>query len=237
MTQVFINRPIRSFFLLTALLLFASGGLAPANAAQPAILIPPPDLDLSSEASSETAVLAGGCFWGVQAVFQHVTGVTEAVSGYSGGTAKDATYKLVSRGATDHAEAVEISFDPRRISYGEILRIYFSVAHDPTELNRQGPDHGRHYRSEIFTTNDRQQKIANAYIAQLDRAKIYDAPIVTKVSKLTRFYKAEAYHQDYATRHPDQPYIVRHDLPKIAALKEHFPNSYRKIPVLVGKVD
>jgi peptide-methionine (S)-S-oxide reductase len=188
----------------------------------------------AAEASGlQTAVLAGGCFWGVQAVFQHTKGVTKAVSGYAGGTKESANYETVSAGRTGHAESVEVTFDPSVISYGTILQIYFSVAHDPTELNRQGPDEGPQYRSEIFTTNDAQAKIATAYKAQLDQAGALKQPIATKVGALTAFYPAEGYHQDYATLHPNNLYIVYNDLPKIENLKRLFPDRYRPTPVLV----
>jgi peptide-methionine (S)-S-oxide reductase len=181
----------------------------------------------------QTAVLAGGCFWGVQAVFQHTKGVTKAVSGYAGGSKESANYETVSSGRTGHAESVEVTFDPSVISYGTILQIYFSVAHDPTELDRQGPDEGPQYRSQIFATTDAQAKLATGYIAQLDHAGAFKQPIVTKVGALTAFYPAEGYHQDYATLHPSNLYIVYNDLPKIENLKRLFPDRYRPTPVLV----
>ncbi|MDT3381987.1 peptide-methionine (S)-S-oxide reductase MsrA [Labrys neptuniae] len=197
-------------------------------------LVAPPTLDSRPGAASETAVLAGGCFWGVQGVFQHVKGVTSAVSGYAGGTADTATYETVSTGSTGHAEAVRIRFDPRLISYGRILQIYFSVAHDPTQLNRQGPDSGTQYRSQIFTTSAEQARIAAAYVSQLDGAKTFARPIATRIAPLRGFFSAEAYHQDYLTRHPTQPYIAINDLPKVAALQQLFPTVYRSDPVLVA---
>lgn len=197
-------------------------------------LVAPPTLDSRPGAASETAVLAGGCFWGVQGVFQHVKGVTSAVSGYAGGTADTATYETVSTGSTGHAEAVRIRFDPRLISYGRILQIYFSVAHDPTQLNRQGPDSGTQYRSQIFTTSAEQARIAAAYVSQLDGAKIFARPIATRIAPLRGFFSAEAYHQDYLARHPTQPYIAINDLPKVAALQQLFPTVYRSDPVLVA---
>jgi peptide-methionine (S)-S-oxide reductase len=205
------------------------------SAAEPAHLVPPPALDEKAPAGamSETAVLAGGCFWGVQGVYQHVNGVTGAVSGYTGGDKAHAIYEVVGTGATGHAESVRITFDPRQISFGQILRIYFSVAHDPTELNYQGPDHGTQYRSAIFPQNEEQAKVAKAYIAQLDKAKAFDAPIVTTVEPGKNFFPAEGYHQDFLTLHPDYPYIVYNDLPKIANLKTMFPAEYRANPVLV----
>jgi peptide-methionine (S)-S-oxide reductase len=182
----------------------------------------------------ETAVLAGGCFWGIQAVYQHVKGVTNAVSGYAGGAQKDALYETVSAGRTGHAEAVQVTFDPREVSYGKILQIYFSVAHDPTQLNRQGPDSGTQYRSEIFPQNEAQAKTAKAYIAQLDAAHVFKKPIVTKIEPDHAFYPAEAYHQDFLTRNPRYPYIAINDLPKIEDLKRLAPDVYRAAPVLVA---
>jgi peptide-methionine (S)-S-oxide reductase len=198
--------------------------------------INPPLADLPNSAPSGTgrAVFAGGCFWGVQAVFQHTVGVTSAISGYAGGTPAAPSYEQVSSGGTGHAESVEITFDPKQISYGRLLQIYFSVAHDPTQLNRQGPDGGTQYRSEIFATSDAQQRAAEAYIAELDKARAFPRRIVTKVERLRAFYPAESYHQDYATRHPDSPYIAAYDLPKIANLKKLYPEFYREWPVLVG---
>jgi peptide-methionine (S)-S-oxide reductase len=189
-----------------------------------------PDAVLAPAASTpgrETAVLAGGCFWGMEGVFEHVKGVLDVVSGYAGGKAMTADYETVSTGTTGHAESVRITFDPSQVSYATLLKIYFSVAHDPTELNRQGPDVGPQYRSEVFATNDEQARVARAYIAQLDSAGVFDAPIVTKVSALDAFYPAEAYHQDYMLHHPDQPYIVFNDRPKVEHLKKDFPALYR----------
>jgi peptide-methionine (S)-S-oxide reductase len=193
-----------------------------------AAAIPNPTVDaaLATAKSKQTAVISGGCFWGIQAVFQHVKGVISATSGYSGGAANTAEYELVSNGDTGHAESVKIVYDPSQITYGQLLRVFFSVAHDPTELNRQGPDTGTQYRSSIFYGNDDQKKIAEAYIAQLDNAKIFPSPIVTQVVALKAFYPAEAYHQDYATRHPDNPYIVYNDAPKVAHLRQDFPELY-----------
>ncbi|HJT11574.1 MAG TPA: peptide-methionine (S)-S-oxide reductase MsrA [Dongiaceae bacterium] len=203
-------------------------------AAEDAVVIPAPAIDLQpGPRSTEVAVLAGGCFWGVQGVFQHVDGVTRAVSGYAGGDANGASYKLVSRGATGHAESVEITYDPRTISYGKILQIYFSVAHDPTQFNYQGPDIGPQYRSAIFPTSEEQARVARAYIAQLDQAHVYGDTIVTTIEPGHTFYPAEDYHQDYLTLNPTQPYIVINDLPKIANLKRVFPELYREEPVLV----
>ncbi|MGC1553227.1 MAG: peptide-methionine (S)-S-oxide reductase MsrA, partial [Bradyrhizobium sp.] len=182
--------------------------IAPSLAAEDAAIIPPPAADVQSANSIQTVVLAGGCFWGVQGVFQHTAGVVNAVSGYSGGSKTTADYQMVSTGTTGHAESVEVKFDPKKISYGKILQIFFSVVHDPTQLNRQGPDSGTQYRSAIFTTSDEQKKVADAYIAQLNAAKVYRKPIVTKVGPLEGFFAAEAYHQDYLTLHPNQPYIA-----------------------------
>lgn len=203
--------------------------------AETAMVVPPPAVDeANATATTEVAVLAGGCFWGVQGVFQHVAGVTGAVSGYAGGDAATAQYDKVGTGATGHAETVRVSFDPRRISYGRILQIYFSVAHDPTQLNYQGPDRGTQYRSTIFPATDEQAKIAKAYIAQLNQARTFHAPVVTTIEPGRAFYPAEAYHQNYLTRHPTQPYIVYHDLPKIRKLELVYPDLYRADPVLVA---
>jgi peptide-methionine (S)-S-oxide reductase len=198
-------------------------------------MIPAPALDQpTAPAAAEVAVLAGGCFWGVQGVFQHVEGVTNAVSGYAGGGKDTAQYETVSSGTTGHAESVRITFDPRRITYGRILQIYFSVAHDPTQLNRQGPDVGTQYRSAIFPTNAEQARVATAYIAQLDAAHAFGGAIVTRIEPDRTFYPAETYHQDFLTRNPTYPYIVFNDLPKIADLKRLFPDLYRREPVLVA---
>jgi len=206
------------------------------SAAESAHQIPPPMLDepANPQATSEAAVLAGGCFWGVQGVFQHVEGVTSAVSGYAGGGADTAHYEMVGTNNTGHAESVQVTFDPRRISYGHILQIYFSVAHDPTELNRQGPDVGTQYRSVIFPTNPEQAHIAEGYIAQLNQARVFNAAIVTRIEPGRTFYPAEDHHQDFLTRNPTHPYIVANDLPKIEDLKRRFPDSYRANPVLVA---
>jgi peptide-methionine (S)-S-oxide reductase len=226
----------RSALIFSALLLGAGVALRGLpSAAESARPIPPPALDerVSSTAASEIAILAGGCFWGVQGVFQHVDGVSSAVSGYAGGAANTAHYEIVGTNATGHAEAVRITFDPRRVSYGRILQIYFSVAHDPTELNRQGPDIGTQYRSAIFSANPQQTHLAEAYIAQLNQAKVFDAPVVTTIEPGKDFYSAEDYHQDFLTRNPNYPYIVMNDLPKIENLKRLFPDLYRADPVLI----
>jgi len=207
---------------------------APSRAAEDAVVIPPPAMDAQASDGIQTAVIAGGCFWGVQGVFQHTAGVVNAVSGYAGGSKATAGYSVVSTGTTGHAESVQIKYDPKKISYGKILQIFFSVAHDPTQLNRQGPDSGTQYRSAIFTTSDEQKKVADAYIAQLNSAKVYNKPIVTKVGPLEGFFPAEAYHQDYLTLHPNQPYIAYNDLPKIENLKKIFAENYVEKPTLVS---
>lgn len=206
---------------------------APALSAEEAVNIPPPALDEHGSGGTETAVFAGGCFWGVQGVFQHVKGVKDAVSGYAGGAKKDAEYETVGSGSTGHAESVEITYDPKQITYGQLLQVYFSVAHNPTELNFQGPDHGTQYRSTVFAANGEQKKIAESYIAQLGKAKLFAGPIVTTIETGKAFYPAEAYHQDFLTRNPTYPYIVYNDLPKIENLKALFPGLYSAKPVLV----
>ncbi len=204
-------------------------------AAQDAPALPAPALDVPpGQATSAVAVLAGGCFWGVQGVFQHTKGVTNAVSGYAGGDKNTAHYEVVVSGATGHAESVQITYDPRQVSYGRLLQIFFSVAHDPTQLNRQGPDFGTQYRSAIFPADDEQAAVARAYIAQLDQARTFKKRIVTRIEPGHAFYPAEAYHQDFLTRHPTYPYIVINDLPKIDDLKRLFPDIYRATPVLVS---
>jgi len=233
------SRPFNRLSLIAAAsgaLALAAFALAPLRAAEDAVVIPPPAADVPAADGVQTVVLSGGCFWGVQGVFQHTAGVVSAVSGYSGGSQANAQYELVSTGTTGHAESVEVKYDPKRISYGKILQIFFSVAHDPTQLNRQGPDTGTQYRSAIFTTSDAQKKAAEAYIAQLDAAKVYSRPIVTKVGALQAFYPAEGYHQDYLTLHPNQPYIAYNDLPKIENLKKLFAENYQEKPTLVRSV-
>lgn len=218
--------------------LAAAFGLLAAGAAQAresAFIIPPPAVDPSKDpALQEKAVIAGGCFWGVQAVFQHVKGVTNAVSGYAGGKAGMANYDAVSSGRTGHAEAVEITYDPKQISYGQLLQIYFSVAHDPTQLNRQGPDSGTQYRSTVFPSDDSQRKVAEAYIAQLNQTGVYPKTLATTVEPLQAFYPAEGYHQDYLVRHPYSMYIMVNDIPKVENLAKAFPDRYRNKPVLVN---
>jgi peptide-methionine (S)-S-oxide reductase len=216
------------FYAAAALGLFMSAASADDLDKQ----IPAAALDPANSAASETAVLAGGCFWGQQGVFEHVKGVTRVVAGYSGGARETATYPQVTTETTGHAESVQITFDPRQTSYGKILQIYFSVAHDPTQLNRQGPDEGTSYRSEIFAATPGQEKTARAYVAQLDAAHLYSGPMVTKIEPLKAFYPAEDYHQDYLAHNPTQPYIVFNDLPKLAALKKVWPEHYRDQPVL-----
>ncbi len=212
----------------------AAFGLAmPAVAAEEARKIPAPAQDEAPRAGPETIVLAGGCFWGVQGVFQHVKGVTSAVSGYEGGDKATAHYEMTGSGNTGHAESVRVTYDPREISTGRILQIYFSVAHDPTQLNRQGPDRGTQYRSAIFPSDEEQAKLAKAYIAQLDQAHAFDAAIVTKIEPGRTFYPAEDYHQDFLALNPSYPYIVFNDLPKVENLKRLFPEVYRATPVLV----
>jgi peptide-methionine (S)-S-oxide reductase len=231
----------RNQFSRLSLCVAAAGALAmaafvvaPSLAAEEAVVIPAPATDASGSEGIQTAVIAGGCFWGVQGVFQHTSGVVNAVSGYAGGGKSTADYSSVSTGSTGHAESVQIKYDPMKISYGKILQIFFSVAHDPTQLNRQGPDSGTQYRSAIFTTTDEQKKVADAYIAQLNAAKVYRKPIVTKVGPLEGFYAAEDYHQDYLTLHPNQPYIAYNDLPKVENLKKIFAENYIEKPTLVS---
>ena len=193
---------------------------------------PAVDAPLQPAKGRETAVLAGGCFWGMEGVFERLKGVSNVVSGFSGGSKSNAHYEIVSTGTTGHAESVEITFDPSQISYGQILKVYFSVAHDPTELNRQGPDYGTQYRSEVFAATPEQSHAAAAYIAQLNQTKVFARPIATRVDPLSGFYPAEGYHQDYLERHPDQPYIAFNDIPKVENLKRLFPESYLDKPVL-----
>ncbi len=216
------------------------GGMGSSAASEAAVKLPAPAIDTpaSAQGQRETAVFAGGCFWGVQAVFQHTKGVLNAVSGYAGGDKSTATYSSIGSGRTGHAEAVQITYDPKQVSYGKLLQIYFSVAHDPTQLNRQGPDSGTQYRSAIFYTDAGQKQVAEKYIAQLDAAKVFPQKIVTQLTPLAAplaFYPAEAYHQDYATLNPRQPYIARFDLPKIANLKTMMPEVYRDKPALVSQ--
>jgi peptide-methionine (S)-S-oxide reductase len=223
--------------IVTRTLLLSAAIAAGSVAQEKARVIPPPSVDEpASQAKSETAVFAGGCFWGVQGVFQHVKGVSRAVSGYAGGRKNTANYETVSLGTSGHAESVQILFDPRQISYGRLLQVFFSVAHDPTQLNRQGPDWGTQYRSTIFPTSPEQERVARAYIAQLNDARAFDSKIVTTIEIDRAFYEAEDYHQDFLTRNPTHRYIVVNDLPKIEELKRMFPGLYRAIPVLVGSM-
>lgn len=215
--------------LFRILTLFIFGTTMACNAATArAVAIPDPALDapLASTKGKQTAVFAGGCFWGIEAVFEHVKGVSSATSGYSGGPAKTANYETVSTGETGHAESVQVTYDPSQITYGQLLKVFFAVAHDPTELNRQGPDTGTQYRSAIFYSNEEQKRIALAYIKQLNQARVFERPIVTQVAALSVFYQAEAYHQDYAVHHPNDSYIVFNDLPKVENLRQQFPNLY-----------
>jgi len=212
--------------LLIAFLLFS---IVSRNSATAAVTVPNPVVDdsLAPAKGERTIVVAGGCLWGIQAVFEHVKGVTRATAGYSGGSAKTADYETVSSGTTGHAESVEVVYDPSQVTLGQLLKVFFSVAHDPTEVNRQGPDDGTQYRSVIFYSDADQQKIANAYIDQLNQAKVFRRPIATQVVALTKFYKAEAYHQDYAVKHPNEPYIAINDLPKVDHLRQFCPDLYR----------
>ena len=236
------RRPQKNQIASLALALaFSLGGTAlmfwhaPVAGGESAVSIPPPAVDEHAAArTSEKAVLAGGCFWGVQGVFEHVKGVTRAVSGYAGGARADAHYETVSGGRTGHAESVEITFDPRQITYGQLLQIYFSVAHDPTQENRQSPDVGTQYRSTVFALDADQQKAAQSYIAQLDKAGVYPKPIATTIEMGKSFYPAESHHQDFLVRNPTDGYIVVNDLPKVANLQRLFPDRYRAQPMLVG---
>jgi peptide-methionine (S)-S-oxide reductase len=227
------GRPLSgAWFACAFTLMYAGLGYAGADA----VLVPAPRLDNPKVAgNAQTAVLAGGCFWGMQAVFEHVKGVRRVLAGYSGGDEATARYAVVGSGTTGHAESIRVDFDPTVVSYGDILRVYFSVAHDPTELNRQGPDEGARYRSAIFYADTRQHVIAQAYIAQLQRARVFGQPIVTRVDPLTGFYAAEDYHQDFLVHNTGYAYIVQNDLPKIANLKRLFPQMYRDRPVLVAQ--
>jgi peptide-methionine (S)-S-oxide reductase len=231
-----LSAPRRTVLFAGLVVALATAAFAPrlTSAGEAAVKIAPPAVDATTSASgTQTAVFAGGCFWGVQGVFQRVNGVIQAVSGYSGGAEKTAVYELVGSGLTGHAEAVKITYDPKKVNYGTLLQIYFSVAHDPTQLNRQDPDSGPQYRSAVFYADAAQRETTEKYIAQLDAAKSYPKKIVTQVVPLTAFYAAEAYHQDYLTLHPESGYIARFDMPKIANLKAMFPQQYRAEPALV----
>jgi len=228
MKAPFIGRTI-SLLVLAGCVIWWGVRVTSGHPAEPKGLFPAPAMDrkLTPHRSSETAVFAGGCFWGVQGVFQHVKGVKSATSGYAGGAVENPYYELVSNGSTGHAESVQVSFDPSQITYGKLLMIFFSVAHDPTQKNRQGPDIGTQYRSAIFYANAEQKEIAEAYIAQINEAKVYDSAIATQVAPLDSFYQAEDYHQDYLAKHPDNAYIQFNDLPKIERLKQKYPEFYR----------
>lgn len=222
--------------VLVAIALLGAAAVRAAQGEKARVIPPPSVAEPAAQSKSEVAVLAGGCFWGVQGVFQHVKGVSRAVSGYAGGQKNTAHYQVVSQGTTGHAETVQVVFDPRQISYGQLLQVFFSVAHDPTQLNRQGPDWGTQYRSTIFPTSPEQERVARAYIQQLNEARAFDSKIVTTIEMGRQFYEAEDYHQDYLTRNPTDRYIVVNDLPKIEELKRVFPGLYRAIPVLVGSM-
>jgi peptide-methionine (S)-S-oxide reductase len=231
-------RPLTRFGFLAVAAFVAAAAFAtwqmPAGAAEEAVVIPPPSIDEKPSAGTEKAIFAGGCFWGVQGVFQHVKGVTKAVSGYSGGEKDTAHYEMVGTSQTGHAETVEVTYDPSKVTYGQLLQVFFSVAHNPTQLNYQGPDQGTQYRSTVFVANGEQKKIAQSYIAELDKAKVFSAPIVTTLEPFKAFYPAEDYHQDFLTLNPTYPYIVYNDLPKVANLKQIFPGLYREAPALVS---
>ncbi len=229
-SSIFVVRSLA--VLVVAGLMALSPRFLPAFADQPGAALPAPGFDPANPGPSEVAVLSGGCFWGMQGVFEHVKGVTRVYAGYAGGKADTARYEFVSTGQTGHAESVQINFDPRVVSYGQILQIYFTVATDPTQLDYQGPDTGTQYRSEIWYDSPRQKQIATEYIAQLTAAKIFENPIVTRVDPLEGFYKAESYHQDYLVRNPDYPYIVDNDIPKVQNLENYFPSLYQAKPVL-----
>ena len=214
--------------VMTAVLILGVCTTIACHASSAAVKLPDPaaDTPLSKAKSTQTVVLAGGCFWGIQAVFEHVKGVSSATAGYSGGAANTAQYETVSTGQTGHAESVKVVYDPSQVSFGQILKVFFSVAHDPTELNRQGPDDGTQYRSVIFYSNEDQKRVAKAYIDQLNHGKLFPEPIVTQTVALQAFYPAEAYHQDYAVHHPNDPYIAINDLPKVDHLKQTLPELY-----------
>ncbi|OBF36760.1 peptide-methionine (S)-S-oxide reductase [Mycobacterium sp. ACS1612] len=214
-------------------------GVEPSPRANASVDVPGPTVDepVGQPGVSETAVLAGGCFWGVQGVFQHVKGVSAAVAGYAGGDASTAHYKTVGTGTTGHAESVRVSYDPSQVTFGQLLHVFFAVVHDPTQINRQGPDVGDQYRSAIFPQNDMQQRVAEAYIAQLNQAKVFDAPVVTQTKRDSGFFPAEDYHQDYLSEHPAALYIATYDMPKVDQLRQQFPQLYRDQPVLVHAVN
>ena len=217
-----------AILLILAMMIITMNACTAANASATAIPNPTLDAPLATARGEQTAILAGGCFWGVEAVFEHVKGVTRVESGYSGGSAPTAQYGTVSSGATGHAESVRIAYDPSQITYGQLLKVFFAVAHDPTQLNRQGPDTGTQYRSVIFYSNEEQKRIAQAYIEQLNQAKVFGRKIVTQVVPFQSFYEAEGYHQDYLVHHPTDPYIVYNDLPKLENLRKQLPELYKK---------
>jgi peptide-methionine (S)-S-oxide reductase len=232
-----MSKTLNPALLLTVVLAVAIfTGVAIRSAPQEkASVVPAPASDaMAAQTTSEVAVLAGGCFWGVQGVYQHVKGVTSAISGYAGGQKNTAHYEIVGNGGSGHAESVQVTFDPRQVTYGRLLQVFFSVVHDPTQLNRQGPDVGTQYRSAIFPANAEQEKVANAYIAQLNQARVFKAAIVTKIEMDRPFYQAEDYHQDFLEKNPTYPYIVINDAPKVRDLKRLFPDLYRAAPVLVS---
>jgi len=226
---------MKASYVVSAIAAFALAWAIVPSSAEPAHALPAPAADEAPGATTKTAVFAGGCFWGVQGVFQHVNGVTSAVSGYAGGDKATAEYGKIGSGRTGHAESVRITYDPGKVSFGKLMQIYFSVAHDPTELNRQGPDVGSQYRSTVFAMDDEQARLAQAYIAQLDGTKVFRKKIVTTIERGKPFYAAEDYHQDYLTLHPNQPYIAINDLPKVENLKRMFPEVYRAEPALVSR--
>ena len=221
---------MHTLILFCSLLVLLGFSLACGTADASSTPLPDPEVDapLAKTRGEQKAVLAGGCFWGIEAVFEHVKGVSDAKSGYAGGDAASADYRKVSSGTTGHAESVLVTYDPSQVTYGQLLKVFFSVAHNPTELNRQGPDRGRQYRSAIFYANEEQKRIAEAYIKQLDRAKVFNQPIVTQVTPLEAFYDAESYHQDYLAQHPDEPYIVINDMPKVENLRKQLPQLYKE---------
>jgi peptide-methionine (S)-S-oxide reductase len=226
MSKLFMRLFLAALLIVAVAGVVVYGHVAASDKTMAAIPAPAVDEALASSPGQETAVVAGGCFWGIQAVFQHVKGVVSATSGYSGGSAATAEYEIVSSGTTNHAESVKIVFDPSKVTYGQLLQVFFSVAHDPTQLNRQNPDEGTQYRSVVFFSNDAQKRIAQAHIAQLDQANVFPHKIVTQVVPLKAFYPAEGYHQNYAALHPDNPYIAHYDLPKVANLQQQFPQLY-----------
>jgi peptide-methionine (S)-S-oxide reductase len=240
-----VSSKARGLAVLTLVVAFGAAllalqiGVEPSLRANASVDVPGPTVDepVGQPGANETAVLAGGCFWGVQGVFQHVKGVSAAASGYAGGDASTAHYETVGTGTTGHAESVRITYDPSQVTFGQLLHIFFAVVHDPTQMNRQGPDTGPQYRSAIFPQNDVQQRVADAYIAQLNQAKVFDAPVVTQTTRDSGFFPAEDYHQDYLSEHPTALYIATYDMPKLDQLRQQFPQLYRDQPVLVHPVN